>query len=99
MNKGNQKHEIISFKADRSLLDALAGISNRSEFIRSAVLAALESVCPVCKGSGILTPNQQRHWDAFKADHELAKCGDCHEFHMVCRSRPHEPGVHRGKGR
>ncbi|MBI5865974.1 MAG: CopG family transcriptional regulator [Planctomycetes bacterium] len=88
------RSEIVTFKADRSLLDALAGVPNRSEFIRNAVLAALQSVCPLCKGSGILTPNQRTHWDAFAADHGLAECSDCHEWHLICSSRP-ERNIHQ----
>lgn len=88
--------EIVTFKADRSLLDALAGVENRSAFIRNAILAALESVCPLCKGSGILTPNQRSHWDAFAADHDLSECGDCHEMHLTCPTRP-ERNIHQRK--
>jgi hypothetical protein len=80
------KAQIITFKADDSLIEALGGIENRSEFIRAALLAALENICPVCKGRGILTPNQKRHWQAFAADHDLEECGDCHEMHLVCLS-------------
>ena len=91
------RQEIVTFKADRSLVEALAGISNRSEFIRSAVFAALENICPMCKGRGLLTPNQRTHWEAFAADHGLAECDDCHEFHLVCKSEPREgKGVHAG---
>ena len=86
--------EIVTFKADRSLLDALAGVENRSEFIRNAILAALQSVCPLCKGSGILTPNQRNHWDAFAADHGLTECGDCHEMHLTCPTQP-KTNIHR----
>jgi hypothetical protein len=93
MTRGRQKHEIITFKVDRSLRNALRGIENRSDFIRSAVLAALESICPLCKGSGILTPDQRRHWDAFALSHALRECGDCHALHLVCpagrRARVH----------
>jgi len=78
------KHEIITFKADASLLKAMRGVANRSEFIRSAVLAALENVCPLCKGSGILSPDQREHWEAFSADHSVEECRDCHELHLVC---------------
>lgn len=88
--------EIVTFKADRSLLDALAGVENRSEFIRNAILAALQSVCPLCKGSGILTTNQRSHWDAFAADHGLTECGDCHVVHLTCPTRP-ERNIHRSK--
>lgn len=78
------KPEVITFKADPSLLDAMKGIPNRSEFIRAAVLAALGSVCPVCGGTGILTPQQQTHWKRFASEHVLRECEDCHEMHLVC---------------
>ncbi len=80
-------HEIVTFKADESLLAAMRGIDNRSEFIRNAVLAALENTCPLCKGRGSLTPDQRRHWDAFARHHELQECGDCHAMHLVCERR------------
>lgn len=88
------RQEIITFKADKSLLDSLAGIANRSEFIRSAVLAALENLCPLCKGRGLLTPNQKNHWLAFAHDHGFQECDDCHELHLVCPTQP-EHDVHR----
>lgn len=78
------KQEIITFKADSSMLEALRGIPNRSEFIRSAVLEALHSLCPLCNGTGILTANQQNHWDAFTESHTIQECGDCHELHVTC---------------
>ena len=46
-----KKQEIITFKADEPLLEAMDGITNRSEFIRAAILSALDSVCPLCKGT------------------------------------------------
>jgi hypothetical protein len=93
-----RKNEVVTFKADEALLDAMRGVANRSEFIRSAVLHALDSVCPVCKGSGILSANQKRHWDAFAHDHKLKECADCHEFSLVC-ARPGGPRqrVHRAQ--
>jgi len=81
------KQKIITFKADASLVQALEGLENRSEFIRAAVLAALENICPLCRGSGVLTPNQQRHWNAFARYHRVRRCGDCHELHLVCAGR------------
>jgi len=48
------KQEIVTFKVDEPLREAMRGIPNRSEFIRSAILAALENVCPLCKGTGCL---------------------------------------------
>ena len=83
-----RKQEIITFKADGSLLEAMKGIPNRSEFIRTAVLTALESACPVCGGTGILTPDQRKHWKAFAANHSLRQCDECSEFHLVCTNNP-----------
>lgn len=83
------KSEIITFKADEKMLALLEGIPNRSEFIRSAVLAALGSVCPLCAGTGILTPSQKEHWDDFAADHELEECDECHEVYVVCANKRH----------
>jgi hypothetical protein len=80
----NQKETVVTFKADASLLQALKNLPNRSEFIRTALLSALDSYCPLCHGSGVLTPNQKRHWDEFAARHPLRECHDCHEVHLVC---------------
>lgn len=88
------KQQIVTFKADEAMLDALAGLPNRSEFIRSALLAALQNTCPLCRGRGLLTPNQIEHWQALASHHEMNECDDCHEYHLVCTSRP-SGNVHR----
>jgi hypothetical protein len=75
---------VVSFKASDSFLEAMRGVPNRSEFIRAAVLAALDSACPLCKGTGILTPNQKRHWQAFARNHPLEECEECHELRLIC---------------
>ncbi len=80
----SKKQEIISFKVDATLARALQTMPNRSEFIRAAVLAALDSGCPLCGGTGILSADQRVHWRRFAATHELVQCGDCHAFHLVC---------------
>lgn len=82
------KSDIISFKADSALMAALKGVPNRSEFIRSAVLAALENACPVCGGSGVLSVEQRHHFDRFLDDHSLKECEECHETHLVCETKP-----------
>jgi hypothetical protein len=85
MPKG--KTEVISFKADETLLEAMRGVANRSEFIRSAILTALDSTCPLCSGTGTLTPNQMRHWNDLATDHSVQECEDCQEVHLVCSNR------------
>ena len=83
----HEKKEVVSFKVEPALMDALKGVPNRSRFIREAILAALDSVCPLCGGTGILTPAQREHWDAFRRTHDLAECDRCHEMHLVCRRK------------
>ncbi|MBW1820039.1 MAG: hypothetical protein JRJ60_23105 [Deltaproteobacteria bacterium] len=60
-----KKQNIITFKVDKTLMEVIRDIPNRSQFIRAAIVSALGSVCPVCDGAGMLTPNQKRHWDDF----------------------------------
>jgi len=79
--------QIFTFKADDTLARAMEGIGNRSQFIRAAILAALDSVCPLCKGTGIMTPNQRKHWQDFAADHSVQQCQDCDAIHLVCGRR------------
>ena len=81
-----KKQEIITFKAHESLLRALANIPNRSEFIRSAVLAALDNECPLCQGTGLLTPDQKTHWETFAVDHPVQECEDCHARYVACEA-------------
>ncbi|HOD50099.1 MAG TPA: CopG family transcriptional regulator [Candidatus Hydrogenedentes bacterium] len=80
----SKKHEIITFKVDEGLSHAMQGIGNRSEFIRRAILAALENVCPLCLGAGALSPEQRKHWDRFSATHNVEECENCHAMHIVC---------------
>jgi len=79
-----RKDEIITLKVDEALREAMAGVPNRSQFIRDAILAALESVCPLCMGTGILSPRQHEHWREFSATHAMRECPDCHEVHLTC---------------
>lgn len=78
------KLSTISFKAEASLEQLLRQIPNRSAFIRSAILSALDNICPLCHGAGILTPEQKKHWEEFALDHKLEECHECNEWHLVC---------------
>lgn len=80
------KQEIVTFKVEDSLMAALAAIPNRSEFIRNAVKTALENICPVCQGTGVLSVEQKKHWERFSRRHSLIKCGTCGAFHIVCQN-------------
>lgn len=92
-----EKLDIITFKVPESLRDAMKGIPNRSEFIRAAVVAALESTCPLCKGTGVIMPHQRSHWDLFASDHHFEECETCNAVHLVCDHSPRESAnVHKG---
>lgn len=78
------KQQIITFKAEDALVEAMQDIPNRSEFIRSAILAALDGACPLCHGTGVLNANQQRHWQEFSRTHQVQPCEDCDEGRLVC---------------
>ena len=87
----SKKEEIITFKVDGDLWRSIKDIPNRSEFIRTALLAALGSICPLCNGTGVLIPNQTRHWHNFSSDHSIEKCSDCRDFFLVCsKASEHE---------
>ena len=91
--KQSRKEEVITFKVDESLSEAMSGIRNRSEFIRRAILSALDSTCPLCQGTGILTPSQREHWHEFSEHHHVEQCDSCHEAHLVCDIEDaHTPG-------
>jgi len=79
-----RKQEVITLKVNEALLEAMKGVPNRSRFIRDAILAALDNVCPLCMGTGILSPKQREHWDDFRAGHAVAECPKCHEMHLTC---------------
>jgi hypothetical protein len=81
---GMNKEEIITFKADAALAEALSLVPNRSDFIRSAILNAMMNVCPLCQGTGILTPQQKKHWEEFSRHHELKRCSECKEVVLTC---------------
>jgi hypothetical protein len=78
------KQHVISFKADQALIAALDDVSNRSAFIRNAILAALDGTCPLCRGTGVMNPRQRRHWEEFSRTHQVERCTDCDESRLVC---------------
>ena len=88
---GTRKQEVITFKVDEALWEALRGIPNRSEFIRNAILASLDSACPLCGGTGILSVHQKSHWEEFLGTHSLEECKECGELHMVCARTRRKP--------
>jgi len=81
---GKAKLEVVTFKAEAPLVEALEGVPNRSEFIRSAILSALEGSCPLCGGRGSLSLEQRRHWDEFMKRHKVKRCKECSGMTISC---------------
>jgi hypothetical protein len=84
MVMSGDKSEVITFKVDAALAEALRIIPNRSQFIRTAISDALASTCPLCQGKGFLTPSQKEHWDIFSKSHPVEKCLHCEELRLIC---------------
>ena len=80
-----KKGDTVTFKVDGKLLEILQAMPNRSEFIRNAILTSLEKTCPLCSGTGVLTPSQARSWAKLSETHEIKKCSNCHETHLICK--------------
>lgn len=89
--RSNKKETVISCKVDQSLADTLKNMPNKSDFIRAAILAALDNVCPLCRGTGILTPEQRKHWESFATHHILEQCNNCQAIHIVCTAHTDNP--------
>ena len=89
MSLSTQKEEIITFKVDSELAQALSEVSNRSAFIRDAIRLVLGGRCPVCRGTGTLTPAQLSHWQEFSTHHRVETCDQCTEPRLVCDHELH----------
>lgn len=74
-----RKSVLVALKIDAETAAALDAVENRSEFIREALRARLDDVCPLCAGSGrrpaasALPQPGRRHLHALPR----ARCGDC----------------------
>ena len=78
------KQKVITFKVDPEIEELLDKIPNKSDFIRNAIVKAMDCVCPVCSGTGILNAHQKRHWENFLKEHQLVRCSECDELYIKC---------------
>lgn len=88
-----KKERVFTFKADEGLAEVLDRIPNKSQFIREAIEMAMENRCPLCGGTGSLTPAQHRHMENFLTLHSLERCDECDAVHFVCR-KEEKNGLH-----
>jgi hypothetical protein len=88
------KSALITFKVEPSLAELINRMPNKSEFIRRSLLASLNNTCPLCQGTGVLTPHQREHWERFAESHSVKRCGKCHAVHLLCEADSHaRPGA------
>ncbi|MFV0436696.1 MAG: CopG family transcriptional regulator [Desulfopila sp.] len=80
-----KRERVFTFKADAEMAELLDRLANKSEFIRKAIEEALGSRCPLCNGTGSLTPEQSTHMRQFLALHSLERCEKCNAVHFVCQ--------------
>jgi hypothetical protein len=50
-------------------------------------MTALDNVCPLCNGTGLLAPKQKEHWEDFLRDHAVKRCDDCDELYIECTGK------------
>jgi hypothetical protein len=82
------KEQTVTFKVDSRMYEQLKNIPNKSEFIRNSLFQALNNICPLCNGEGVLNSCQQEHWDKFIAEHHhLEKCSTCNTVHLACTDK------------
>ncbi len=91
------KPQVITFKADEALARLIRRIPNRSQFIRNALLSALDGVCPLCQGTGILSADQKEHWTRFTEHHRLRECPQCAAVYLECEYEPGPGGKEPGR--
>jgi hypothetical protein len=79
-----RKTDLITLKVEPELAEIVNRMPNKSEFIRKAILSTLRNTCPLCQGTGVLTPQQRKHWEDFSAHHHVSRCHDCEAVHLEC---------------
>jgi hypothetical protein len=79
MAKRQPKSSIIALKVDAETAAMLDALPNKSEFVRAALRARLDEVCPMCRGSGLRTEAPVAHAPGGRHLHALPRlrCGDC----------------------
>jgi hypothetical protein len=73
------KSAIVALKVDAETAALLDALPNKSEFIRAAVRARLDELCPLCRGSGLRPEATVSHAPGGRHLHALPRfrCGDC----------------------
>lgn len=69
--------KLVSFKVDAELGDVLDNVPNRSDFIRKAILAQFQMICPLCTGKGVVPSGLGEHYGSVFREHREVICKSC----------------------
>jgi hypothetical protein len=85
-----RKSVLLALKVDAETAAALEALPNRSEFIREALRARMDSVCPLCHGTGRRPSSPATQLPGRRHLHALprARCADCGREAAVLAESP-----------
>lgn len=71
------KQRVVTFKVEEEVAVFLAGLPNKSEFIRKALLSALLEPCPICHGRGSVPRSLRRDLEKILRKQQFVACSFC----------------------
>lgn len=75
--KKQGKTAVVAFKVEEELATMLNQLPNKSAFIRKAIVAQLDMVCPMCRGAGVLPKWLHDHYVTLLHKFTDQKCEEC----------------------
>lgn len=75
--KKSAKTAVVAFKVEEELAEMLNQLPNKSAFIRKAIVAQLDMVCPMCRGGGVLPKWLHDHYVTLLHKVSDQKCEEC----------------------
>jgi len=75
--QASMKQRVVTSKVEEEVAAFLAGMPNKSEFIRKALLSALLEPCPICHGRGSVPQSLRRDLEKILSKHKFVACSYC----------------------
>jgi hypothetical protein len=72
-----QRRRLVGIKVEAELADLLNQLPNKSAFIRRAILAKFDALCPLCSGTGVVSKGLYGHFAPLLAAHHCRPCDGC----------------------
>jgi len=76
-NLKGAKNSVVAFKVPSELADFLNKLENKSAFIRKAIAAQVETVCPLCRGAGRISGGLRDHFAILLQQYQSRICDGC----------------------